>query len=972
MRKLYNFLILVGVLITLSNQHLTAQCMTTAGQLFQFSATDHNGSPDYTDLYILTDYSGEILQISDKTEFVIPEHGLFKVFSINYQILGGIYNVIVGRNYNDITGGCFEIGSPLEVMVCSALGSGCDIFDGHFSFNSEDANPALFTVYVLTNLEEEILQVGTVTQFDNIPVGEYLIFPINYVSIDGLKVGNHIKDITGSCFDIGNPLMLGSCEPCSVNLGNDKIVCENQTVSLIANANTQGTYTWNTGQIGSSIVVTPKVTTTYSVTFRSDLGCIATDTVLVIVQPIPEVNVGPDKIICEGQSVVISIDTVPGVTYHWSTGDTTRMITVSPSVTTSYSIRVDLGICSAEDEIKVIVNPLPDATIEGRSNICKGESTILEAKGGDSYLWNTGVITASITVAPDNNTSYTVTVTSAQGCSSVTSIIVYTDKCGKIGNFVWDDLNGNGLQEEGEPGIAGVEVILFEHDIQIASTLTDDTGKYLFEGLSPSTYKLKFVPPTGFIATYLQAGNDDHNSDVDPVTGFTREFLLEDQEIKLNIFAGYLEPGQIGHLVWEDINSNGIQDANEPGIMGVEVHLNGVDGVGQSVQRSILTDLDGKYHFEDIYPGTYTLNFVINDDYKVSPKNMGGDDSADSDLNPDKKTDPILIISGFKDLSVDAGFYRCGKLIGHVWIDKGSKPNIYDAEDEDLDGVDVLLFSTENPNVPLQSTKTGVINAQSGRYAFEICKPGYYYVKVIRPQDYKFVSPFAGDGTNDSKIKDSIAGITDSFYIGYAHLLPNINAGLVYSPLVVTLLDFTGYWDTQKDVNILKWRTTSEINNDFFELERSYEMEPFTKIATIKGQGNSTQVHDYRQEDPDIYRNGMYSYRLKQVDFDGQFTYSNVVKIPVFREINGFTTVLYPNPTTDNSTLEIHSNKGIKIRVEIFDGVGRLCYPFVFNSVLAEDVVRIPLEKLYLPKGMYHIKVSSDDQVSTLKWIIVK
>lgn len=789
MRKLYNILILITVLIALSGHQLYAQCMSIAGEPFQFNASEYNETQEYSNLYVLTDYTGKIIQTSSEAEFVIAERGLYKIYGINYKSTGGIFNTNTGNDYRNIMASCLDISEPMEVIVCSPSDSGCDIFDGHITFDSDEADTSLFTAYILTNLNQEILQISTVAEFDNVPIGTYLIYSLNYAEVNGMIPGNHINDITGININIGNPLMFKSCSPCSVNIGDDIELCGSQTVLLTANANMEGIYLWSTGLTGSSLVVSPQETTMYYVVFTSNIGCVVSDSVLITIQQKPIVNAGQDKHICEGESVVLAIDSLEGATYQWSTGETT----------------------------------------------------------------------ASITIAPVTNTTYTVAVTNAGNCTASDSVTVFTEKCGRIGNFVW-----------------------------------------------------------------------------------------------------------------EDINANGIQDEDESGMGDVEVNLVGNDGKGMAVNVSTFTDSEGKYSFDYIYPGTYELIFVVRDDYKVSPKNIGTDGNKDSDVNPNKKSDSIIIGSGFDNQSIDAGFYRCGKMIGHVWIDKGSKPNIYDTEDEDLNGVDVLLFNTENPNVPLQATKTGVINAESGRYAFDICKPGYYYIKVIRPQDYKFVSPLAGDGTNDSKIKDSIAGITDSFYIGYAQLLPNINAGLVYSPLVVTLLDFTGYWDTQKDVNVLKWRTTSEINNDFFELERSYEMEPFTKIATIKGQGTSTKVHDYKQEDADIHRNGIYSYRLKQVDFDGQFTYSNVVKIPVFREINGFTTVLYPNPTTDNSTLEIHSNKGIKIRVEIFDGVGRLCYPFVFNSVLAEDIVRIPLEKLYLPKGMYNIKVSSDDQVSTLKWIIVK
>lgn len=859
MRKLYNILILITALIALSGQQIYAQCMSTEGETFQFNASDYNDAQEFSNLYILTDYKGKIIQTASVHEFVINERGLYKIYGINYKTSVGIFNTNIGNNISDVIASCIDISEPMDLIVCSPTDNGCDTFDGHITFDSVDADTTLFTSYLLTNLNQEILQISSNTNFENIPNGTFLIFSLKYSEVNEMIPGNLISDIKGVNIDFGNPWMFKSCAACNVNIGEDIELCGSQTILLTANADSDGTFLWSTGETESSVVVNPTQTTKYTVSYTNSLGCVALDSIMITIHQQPVVDAGPDKSICEGESVVLSIDQIQGASFRWSTGETTSSIEVNPSVTTTYSIQVEQGICSDYDEIKVTVNSIPDVSIEGSRYVCNGQSTILEANGGNAFLWSTGETTSSITIDPIEQTTYTVTVTNAENCSATDTITVSTENCGRIGNFVWEDYNANGIQDEGEPGMEGVEINL------------------------------------------------------------------------------------IGNNIY-----------------------------GKTVNLSTFTNSEGTYGFEYIYPGTYELVFIVSDTYKVSPINMGTDSNLDSDVNPNKRSDLIVIGSGFDNQSYDAGFYLCGKIMGNIWIDKGTLPNIYDEGDEDFNGIEIQLYSSDNPNEPLQTTFTQNIDSVSGRYAFEIYVPNTYFIKVIRPQDYKFVSPLAGNGSNDSKIKDSITGKTDSFYIGYGHLQANINAGLIYSPLVVTLLDFTGFWDTQKDVNVLKWRTTSEINNDYFELERSFEMEPFTKIGQIKGQGNSTTLHEYKYEDPDIQRNGMYSYRLKQVDFDGQYTFSNVVRIPIFREINGFTTVLYPNPTFDNSTLEIHSNKGIKIKVEIFDGVGRLCYPFVFDTVLDDEVVKIPLDKLYLPKGLYHIKVSSDDQISTLKWMVLK
>jgi hypothetical protein len=93
-----------------------------------------------------------------------------------------------------------------------------------------------------------------------------------------------------------------------------------------------------------------------------------------------------------------------------------------------------------------------------------------------------------------------------------------------IGDLVWNDLNRNGVQDSGEPGIAGVTVELYkcDKDVLVASTLTDANGYYLFSGLQSGSYYVKFYAPTGCFLTPKDQGCDDAiDSDADTETGKT-------------------------------------------------------------------------------------------------------------------------------------------------------------------------------------------------------------------------------------------------------------------------------------------------------------------------------------------------------------------------------------------------------------------------------------------------------------------
>ena len=121
-----------------------------------------------------------------------------------------------------------------------------------------------------------------------------------------------------------------------------------------------------------------------------------------------------------------------------------------------------------------------------------------------------------------------------------------------LGDFVWHDLNGDGIQDDGEPGVDGVTVTLYEcgddglcgtgDDIFVATTTTDSNGKYLFQDLTPGDYCLEFMLPDGFTFTLQDQANDDaKDSDADPFTGKTICITLETGEVDLTWDTGVVQ-----------------------------------------------------------------------------------------------------------------------------------------------------------------------------------------------------------------------------------------------------------------------------------------------------------------------------------------------------------------------------------------------------------------------------------------------
>src|SRR6185312_10042693 len=99
--------------------------------------------------------------------------------------------------------------------------------------------------------------------------------------------------------------------------------------------------------------------------------------------------------------------------------------TVTPTVTTTYTVTGSNGVCTHDTTITVKVLPPPVITVNGGS-ICIGKDTTLTATGGGKYVWSTGATSSSILVSPSSNKTYTVVVTAPDGCvdSATTSVSV--------------------------------------------------------------------------------------------------------------------------------------------------------------------------------------------------------------------------------------------------------------------------------------------------------------------------------------------------------------------------------------------------------------------------------------------------------------------------------------------------------------------------------------------------------------------
>lgn len=179
-------------------------------------------------------------------------------------------------------------------------------------------------------------------------------------------------------------------------------------------------YLWNTGATTGQIVGLGAGSFTISVTDQR--GCGNSATARIGNTQGPEANISPDEQVCAGSFADLAVfpsGGTPPYRYQWSEGSTVDRIEVIPAATTLYQVTVrDAANCTVVKSTRVVVNPLPVAAISGRNTLCNGTSLTLSAAGGGTYLWSTGNTTATLEVMPTINTTYSVTVMAASGCTA--------------------------------------------------------------------------------------------------------------------------------------------------------------------------------------------------------------------------------------------------------------------------------------------------------------------------------------------------------------------------------------------------------------------------------------------------------------------------------------------------------------------------------------------------------------------------
>jgi protocatechuate 3,4-dioxygenase beta subunit len=263
---------------------------------------------------------------------------------------------------------------------------------------------------------------------------------------------------------------------------------------------------------------------------------------------------------------------------------------------------------------------------------------------------------------------------------------------GTIHGQKFNDLNGNGSLDSGEPGLAGWTIQLdtgADGSVDATAT-TDASGNYSFTGLAPGTYRVREVPQTGWTQTTANPADATVTSGDNVTANF-----------------GNFQKITIAGQKFNDRNGNGSLDAGEPGLAGWTIQLD--NGANGSVDATTTTDASGNYSFTGLGPGTYRVREVQQTGWTQTTANP-------ADVTPTSGTNSTASFGNFQKITI--GGRKFNDLNGNGALDAG---------ESGLAGWTIQLDTGADGSVDATATTDA-----SGNYSFTSLGPGTYRVREVQ------------------------------------------------------------------------------------------------------------------------------------------------------------------------------------------------------------------------------------------------
>ena len=330
------------------------------------------------------------------------------------------------------------------------------------------------------------------------------------------------------------------------------------------------------------------------------------------------------------------------------------------------------------------------------------------------------------------------------------------------------DANEDGVCEDGESGLKGAVITLMQGGTAVASSRSDEDGRFTVGMLRPDTYRIRVtLPDDALFAENVTL----RLADPDAQEGETGEFGLAMGQ-KLDAGAvGVVMAAEVSGRAWSDMNADGAMDGDEPALEGVAVEL---IHNGKTIANTV-AGADGRYAFKRLRSGAYALRFTLPNGMLFADR-IGGQNGSCVTVVPGNTgmSDEFALAMGEKRAHMNVGGIRPGKIGDTVWLDLDGN-GLQDYKEPQVYGIEIMLLAKEADGSYSEAART--LSDEYGYYAFESLRPGSYIVRVILRDGDLLTGTFGAPlGEIDSDI-DPDTGSTAEIRLQSGQKLRNIDIG---------------------------------------------------------------------------------------------------------------------------------------------------------------------------------------------------
>ena len=237
---------------------------------------------------------------------------------------------------------------------------------------------------------------------------------------------------------------------------------------------------------------------------------------------------------------------------------------------------------------------------------------------------------------------------------------------------------------------------------------------------------------------------------------------------------------------------------------------------------------------------------------------------------------------------------------------------------------------------------------------------------ILRTTNAGTIWTSQSSGTNEWLTGVSFTDTDNGWAVGDSGIILHTTNGGGIVP--VELTTFTAQADNQKV--ILKWTTATELNNNGFEIQRRVAESEFATIGFVKGEGTTTNQKEYSYIDKDLV-DAKYFYRLKQVDFNGSYEYSNVIEVDV-RILNEYALEQnYPNPFNPVTTIGYVLKEKTSAKLILLNAIGEEVAVLV-NEEQDKGFHKVDFNASSLTSGVYFYQLKASSFIETKKMLLLK